>query len=270
MDEQLEVTIRLTSFGGVLLGMFLWEWLTPRRRLVAKRSWRWSSNLGLVVINGILARVVMPVTAVGAAQWASHRHWGLFNIIELPSWIEIVAALLILDLAIYGQHVLFHWVPWLWRLHMVHHADLDCDATTGLRFHTLEILLSAFIKLAAVFILGPAAIAVVIFEVLLNASSMFNHSNIRLPQWLDSILRRWVVTPDMHRVHHSVIRSELNHNFGFNLPWWDRLFRTYQAQPRAGHEGMRIGVEDFRDERQTNRLPGMLTLPFRRRQRRAK
>lgn len=267
MDEKLEVFIRLTCFGSVLLAMLLWELLAPRRHLTVKRPWRWSSNLGLVVINGILARLVMPLTAVGAAELARQNGWGLLNLIALPSWIEIVVALLIFDLAIYGQHVLFHWAPWLWRLHMVHHADLDCDVTTGLRFHTLEILLSASIKLAVVFILGPAAIAVVIFEVLLNASSMFNHGNIRLPGWLDSRLRWLVVTPDMHRVHHSVIRSELNHNFGFNLPWWDRLFGTYQSQPREGHEGMEIGVENIRDPQQTARLPGMLALPFRRRQR---
>jgi sterol desaturase/sphingolipid hydroxylase (fatty acid hydroxylase superfamily) len=167
-----------------------------------------------------------------------------------------------LDLAIYLQHVMFHAVPILWRLHMVHHADLDFDISTGLRFHTIEILLSMVIKLAAIIILGAPALAVVAFEVLLNATSMFNHANARLPRWLDRVLRLLVVTPEMHRVHHSVIAQETNSNFGFNLPWWDFLFGTYRDQPAAGHEGMTIGLVQFTDERQVDRLPGMLALPF--------
>ncbi len=185
------------------------------------------------------------------------------NFVEWPTWLEVVIGVLVFDLAIYGQHVIFHMVPWLWRLHIVHHVDMEIDVTTGLRYHTFEILHSALIKLAIVIVVGPAAVAVVIFEILLSATSMFNQSNISIPFWLDRVLRFVVVTPDMHRVHHSVIRHETNCNLGFNLPWWDYLFRTYVAQPRDGHEQMSIGVSDFRDEHQTERLTGMLQMPFR-------
>lgn len=258
-----EVAIRLTCFFFVLLAMIAWELLAPRRHLLLKRRWRWSSNIGLVVLNGILLRFLVPITAAGAALFAQASGYGLLNFVDWPIWLEVSISVVAFDAAIYGQHVLFHMVPWLWRLHMVHHADMDIDVTTGLRFHTIEIFLSALIKLAVVFLLGPPAIAVVIFEVLLNATSMFNHSNISIPLWLDKLLRLVVVTPDMHRVHHSVIRRETNSNFGFNLPWWDYLFRTYLSQPRDGHQQMTIGVSDYREETQTQRLPGMLQLPFR-------
>jgi len=263
MSEQVEITVRLTFFGAVLLAMALWELLAPRRQLSARKGPRWASNLGLVVLNIVLARLLVPISAVAAAEFAQPRGWGLLHQVEWPSWIEFLLAVLALDLAIYLQHVMFHAVPAFWRLHMVHHADLDFDVTTGLRFHTLEILLSALIKLAAVVVIGPTAVAVVVFEVLLNATSMFNHSNVKMPAPLDRLLRWCVVTPDMHRVHHSVIRAETNSNFGFNFPWWDFLLGTYRAQPAAGHEGMTIGLSQFREESQVDRLHRMLALPFR-------
>ena len=263
MSAQIEIAVRLGCFLGVLLIMALWEVASPRRPLTVRKAPRWASNLGLVAVNAVLARWLVPVTAVGAALVAQSRGWGLLHLVDWPIWLEIILAVLAFDLAIYLQHVMFHAVPALWRLHMVHHVDLDFDVTTGLRFHTLEILLSMFIKLAIVVIVGPAAVAVVIFEVLLNATSMFNHSNVRIPGGLDRVLRWMVVTPDMHRVHHSVIRRETNSNFGFNLPWWDFLLGTYRAQPAAGHEKMKIGVSHLRDEIQVDRLPGMLALPFR-------
>lgn len=263
MLPQVEIAVRLGCFVGVLLLMTLWELRAPRRRLSVAKTPRWMSNLGLVVLNVVLARFVIPVTAVAAAVISQSQQWGLLHLVDWPIWMEVILSVVAFDLAIYLQHVMFHALPLLWRLHMVHHADLDIDVTTGLRFHTLEILLSALIKLAAVIIVGPVAVAVVIFEVLLNATSMFNHSNVRIPERLDRMLRWFIVTPDMHRVHHSVIRQETNSNFGFNLPWWDFLLGTYRAQPREGHDGMTIGVTHLRDERQVDRLPGMLAIPFR-------
>jgi sterol desaturase/sphingolipid hydroxylase (fatty acid hydroxylase superfamily) len=267
MSNAVEITIRLGFFAGILLAMTLWELLAPRRRLTVRKSPRWASNLGLVALNVVLARFLVPITAVAAAVVAQTKGWGLLHLVAWPAWVEVALAVIALDLAIYVQHVLFHAIPLLWRLHMVHHADLDIDVTTGLRFHTLEIILSALIKLAAVVVIGPSAAAVVIFEVLLNATSMFNHSNVRLPSWLDAILRTLVVTPDMHRVHHSAILRETDSNFCFNLPWWDYLLGTYRAQPRDGHEAMTIGLPHLRNEREVDRLPQMLALPFRARAR---
>jgi sterol desaturase/sphingolipid hydroxylase (fatty acid hydroxylase superfamily) len=262
MSEQIEIAVRLSCFGGVLLLMTLWEMLAPRRVLSVRKGPRWASNLSLVMLNIVLARVLIPITAVGAAVVAQKHGCGLLHQVAWPSWIELVLAVLALDLAIYGQHVMFHAVPVLWRLHLVHHADLDFDVTTGLRFHTLEILISACIKLLMVLLLGSSAVAVVVFEVLLNATSMFNHSNVRMNGWLDRLIRKIVVTPDMHRVHHSVLRQETNSNFGFNLPWWDVFFGTYRSQPADGHENMTIGLPHLRSEKQVDRLPGILMLPF--------
>jgi sterol desaturase/sphingolipid hydroxylase (fatty acid hydroxylase superfamily) len=259
-----EIAIRLGCFAGVLAAMAAWEWIAPRRPWTVKRPLRWFSNLGLAGLNALLVRLILPVTAVGTALLAEERQWGLLNQYELPPWLACAIAVILLDFAVYLQHVLFHAVPVLWRLHRVHHADLDFDVTTGVRFHTIEILLSMGIKVAVVAGLGPPAWGVVVFEVLLNATSMFNHGNVRLPRPLDRLLRGFVVTPEMHRVHHSVIPAETNSNYGFNLPWWDYLLGTYRSQPTAGHEGMTIGVASLRDERETERLPGMLALPFRR------
>ena len=242
-----EPTLRLSFFLGILIAMAIWEVAAPRRRREIPRVLRWTNNLGIV--DTILVRLTFPVVAVGLALMAEERGWGLFNVIEAPVWIAFVVSFLALDLVIYLQHVMFHAVPALWRLHRMHHADLDFDVTTGLRFHPVEILLSMGIKLAVVAALGPPAVVVLVFEVVLNGTAMFNHSNIRLPLGLDRVLRLIVVTPDMHRVHHSVHPKETNSNFGFNLPWWDRLLGTYLAQPRDGHEGMAIGIEQFRTRR---------------------
>jgi sterol desaturase/sphingolipid hydroxylase (fatty acid hydroxylase superfamily) len=257
-----EPLIRLAMFAGVFVVMAVWELLAPRRPQAVARNWRWPNNLGVVALDVLLVRVLLPITAVGLALIAEAHGIGLFNMIALPTWASIVISVILLDLAIYLQHVLFHAVPALWRLHRMHHADLEFDVTTGLRFHPIEILLSTGIKLVVVAALGTPAAAVLIFEVLLNATSMFNHSNIRVPAQLDRILRRFVVTPDMHRVHHSILRRETNSNFGFNLPWWDRLLGTYRAQPAAGHDAMTIGIEQFRDPRELA-LDRMLLQPFR-------
>jgi len=257
-----EPLIRLAGFGSVFMLMALWELVAPRRKQAIGRGWRWPNNLGVVAANTLLLRILFPTTAVGLAILAQTRGFGLFNVVALPAWAGIVASVVILDLAIYLQHVLFHAVPALWRLHRMHHADLAFDVTTGLRFHPIEILLSMLIKLAVIAALGASALGVLIFEVLLNATSMFNHGNVHMPRLLDRILRWIVVTPDMHRVHHSIIARETNSNFGFNLPWWDRLFGTYRAQPAAGHDAMTIGIEQFRDAREL-RLDRMLLQPWR-------
>ena len=244
-----EKIIRLSAFLGILVVMAAWEVAAPRRRREIPRLLRWTNNLGIVVADTILVRLTFPVAAVGLALVAAERGWGVFNLIEAPVWVAFLVSLVVLDLVIYLQHVLFHAVPALWRLHRMHHADLDFDVTTGLRFHPVEIVLSMGLKLAVVALLGPPAAAVLVFEVLLNGTAMFNHSNIRIPLGLDRVLRLVVVTPDMHRVHHSVIPQETNSNFGFNLPWWDRLFGTYRAQPADGHDAMTIGIELFRTPR---------------------
>jgi sterol desaturase/sphingolipid hydroxylase (fatty acid hydroxylase superfamily) len=257
-----ESLLRFGLFGGVFAVMAIWELVTPRRPQAVRRGWRWPNNLGVVALDALLLRILLPTTAVGLAFIAEARGFGLFNMIALPTWAGIIAAVIILDLAIYLQHVLFHAVPALWRLHRMHHADLEFDVTTGLRFHPIEILLSAVIKLGVVAGLGAPALAVLIFEVLLNATSMFNHGNVRVPHGLDRTLRWLVVTPDMHRVHHSILSRETNSNFGFNLPWWDYLFGTYRTQPAAGHDAMTIGIEQFRDPRELG-LDRMLLQPFR-------
>jgi sterol desaturase/sphingolipid hydroxylase (fatty acid hydroxylase superfamily) len=257
-----EPYIRLGAFGGIFVIMALWELVGERRKQVIGRGIRWSGNLGIVVVDTILVRLVFPVTAVALASLAAARGFGLFNMIGLPFWVGVIASIILLDLAIYLQHVLFHAVPALWRLHRMHHADLEFDVTTGLRFHPIEILLSMLIKFTVVVALGAPAVAVLIFEVLLNGTSMFNHGNVRVHPSIDRILRWIVVTPDMHRVHHSIVARETNSNFGFNLPWWDRLFGTYRAQPAAGHEAMTLGIEQFRDRRELG-LDRMLLQPLR-------
>lgn len=257
-----EPLIRMSFFLGILTAMAIWEVAAPRRRREIPRLLRWSSNLGVVVVDTLLVRLTFPIVAVGLALIARERDWGLFNVFDVPFWLAFVISVLALDLAIYLQHVMFHAVPALWRLHRMHHADLEFDVTTGLRFHPVEILLSMGIKLAVVAALGPPVVAVLVFEVLLNATAMFNHSNIRIPPAVDRLLRLIVVTPDMHRVHHSIHPSETNSNFGFNLPWWDRLLGTYRPQPREGHETMTIGIEQFRTRRDLW-LDRMLIQPLR-------
>ena len=259
---QQEAGWRLAFFGGVFIVMLIWELLAPKRRLTVSKLQRWLHNIGLLLLNSLLLRLLFPAAAVGMAYSVGEMNWGLFNLLSLPAWFEVAAAVLLLDLAIYLQHLLMHRVPLLWRLHRVHHADLDIDLTTGSRFHTIEILLSMLIKWGVILLLGPALLAVLIFEILLNGMAMFNHANVRLPVGLDSTMRKLLVTPDMHRVHHSILRRETNSNYGFNLSLWDRCFRTYIDQPEKGHQGMTIGIPGFRDARQVDRLPGMLALPF--------
>jgi sterol desaturase/sphingolipid hydroxylase (fatty acid hydroxylase superfamily) len=257
-----ELLIRLAAFFAVFAAMALWELLAPRRPLGVGRVGRWPSNLGVLVVDAVAVRLLIPTAAVGVALVAAGHGFGLFHVLGLPLWFAALAGFVALDLVIYGQHVVFHHVPWLWRLHRMHHADLDIDVSTGGRFHPIEILLSMLIKMATVGLFGIPVAAVVAFEVALNATSMFNHSNVAMPAWLDRVARLMVVTPDMHRVHHSVLRQETDSNFGFNLPWWDRLFGTYRAEPRAGHDGMTIGLPVFRDPGEL-RIDRLLTQPFR-------
>ena len=256
-----EPTLRLGMFLGIFAVMAGWEALAPRRARAVSRWVRWPSNLGLVALNTVFPRILIPTAAVGLALLGESRGWGLCNQLSLPYWLTIAAAMVLLDLAIYLQHVLFHAVPVLWRLHRMHHADLDFDVTTGARFHPLEILVSMIIKLAVIAALGPPAVAVLLFEIVLNATAMFNHANVNIPIAIDRLLRLVVVTPDMHRVHHSIRSSETNSNFGFNLPWWDRLFGTYRAQPADGHVDMSIGLEQFRSAHDL-RLDRMLLQPL--------
>jgi sterol desaturase/sphingolipid hydroxylase (fatty acid hydroxylase superfamily) len=256
-----EPAVRLGVFFGVFAMVALWEAVAPRRTLSFPRRLRWPSNLGIVALNTLMLRVLIPTAAVGLALVGEERGWGLLNNVPVPPWLAVPLAVALLDLAIYLQHILFHAVPVLWRLHRMHHADLDFDVTTGARFHPVEIGLSTGIKMMVVLALGPAAVAVLIFELLLNGTAMFNHGNIRLPGGLDRLLRWVVVTPDMHRVHHSVVAGETNSNFGFNLPWWDRLLGTYRDQPAAGHTGMTIGIEQFRSAGDL-RLDRMLVQPL--------
>jgi sterol desaturase/sphingolipid hydroxylase (fatty acid hydroxylase superfamily) len=262
MSPAMEIAVRLGGAGMVFAAMALWEWLAPRRTLRVGRTPRWPGNLGILALDILAVRLLVPTTAVGVALIAAKQGWGLFIMAGLPTWASLVLGVIALDLIIYIQHVVFHHVPVLWRLHRMHHADLDIDVTTGLRFHPLEILLSLAIKMAAVVALGVPALAVLIFEVLLNATSMFNHSNVALPPRLEPVARWLVVTPQMHQVHHSVVRAETDSNFGFNLPWWDRLFGTYRAEPVAGEAGMTIGLPIFREVAES-RIVKLLTQPFR-------
>ena len=256
-----EGAVRIGAFLGIFAVMALWELLRPRRALVAPKANRWGTNVGIVVLDTLIVRILFPLAAVGAALDASAKGWGLFNWLDWPGWIEVTLAIVAFDCLIYWQHVLSHRIPILWRLHRVHHSDRDIDVSTAIRFHPVEIALSMLLKIGAVYVLGPSALAVILFEVILNGCALFNHSNVKLPGWADRVLRLLVVTPDMHRVHHSVIHRETDANFGFNLPWWDRLFGTYVAQPEKGHEGMTIGLNEFQDERPW-RLGWSLMLPL--------
>jgi sterol desaturase/sphingolipid hydroxylase (fatty acid hydroxylase superfamily) len=262
MDANSELFVRIGAAVGIFLALALWEFLNPRRALSIGRARRWPSNLGILLLDAALVRLLIPLAAVASAVIAARQGWGLLNITPWPGWLEGLIGFLALDLAIYAQHVAFHKAPVLWRLHRMHHADLDIDVSTGLRFHPIEIILSMLIKMGIVIVVGVPALAVVAFEVVLNATSMFNHSNAAMPGWLDRIVRLVVVTPDMHRVHHSIKRHETDSNFGFNLPWWDRLFGTYRAEPEAGHQGMTVGLPIFRDPQEL-RLDRLITQPFR-------
>lgn len=260
---QHEPDIRLGFFVGSLLLFGLWETIAPRRVRINNRLWHWANNLGLTFLNTAILRVVFPLLAVGMATMAIQNGWGLLNMVDLPLWLAVIIAIIVQDLVIYGQHVMVHHVPLLWRLHKVHHADRDYDVTTGARFHPLEIILSMVIKLATVFLLGPPVVAVIIFEIILSTAAMFNHANAGLPKPVDRLIRLFLVTPDMHRVHHSTLPNEHHRNFGFNLPWWDYLFGTYRAEPSEGQTGMTIGLEQYQSE-QKQHLLWMLLLPFKR------
>lgn len=256
-----EISIRLVSFLLIFGTIAYWELRSPRRTLTTSKKWRWFNNLSIIAINPFLLWLVFPILAVGVAQKAQMNGWGLLNQISIHGVIAFCVGFVVLDLVIYFQHVMFHAIPLLWRLHMMHHADLDIDLTTGLRFHPIEIILSMVLKMAVIVALGPPVMAVVTFEVLLNGMAMFNHGNITIPTKLDKWLRWLVVTPDMHRVHHSVIIRELNSNYGFNLSVWDRLFGTYWSQPQKGHTDMVIGLSQFRDAKKLT-LPWLLILPI--------
>ncbi len=256
-----EPALRFGAAVTVFAVMALWELLAARRELTALKRRRWFANLGMMVLDTLIVRFLFPTAAVGMAWAAAEQGWGLLNHVALPFWLAVAGSVALLDLGIYLQHVMFHAVPALWRIHRVHHTDLDLDVSSGVRFHPVEIVLSMVIKLGLVAALGPPALAVLIFEVVLNATSMFNHSNVRIPFGVDKVLRWLVVTPDMHRVHHSIELGETHSNFGFNLPWWDRLMGTYRDQPAAGHLGMALGVDEFRKPEQQT-LPWLLGLPF--------
>ena len=256
-----EATIRLGSFVFMLVVMGVAETLWPRRTLDISKIHRWFSNISVSILSTLLIRLFIPVIPTALALYCQENNLGLFNLILLPGWVTIPLCVLLLDMIIYWQHVAFHKQRLLWRIHRMHHADTNIDASTGIRFHPIEIVLSMFIKLTFIFLLGPPAVAVIIFEILLNSCALFNHANVRFPLAVDSILRLLVVTPDMHRVHHSTDMREANMNYGFNFPWWDRLFGTYKAQPDLGHGNMIIGLNIFRDTAFV-RLHKMLTIPF--------
>lgn len=263
MNQQHEVFIRLGFFFSILLIMSLWEVFAPRRTLSVSKKTRWFSNLAIVILDSILIRLLFPMAAVGVAFFAKQHQMGLFYVVfPFNEMARIILSVIILDLVIYFQHLMFHAVPLFWRMHRMHHTDLDFDVTTGLRFHPFEIILSMLIKFAVILLIGAPALAVIIFEILLNATSMFNHGNVKMPFKLDKIIRLFIVTPDMHRVHHSDIVEETNSNFGFNLSLWDRIFGTYKAQPKRGHEAMTIGLTSIRKLRYCIYLLGMLWVPF--------
>lgn len=258
-----EALIRLGVFLGLFGLLALLESAMPRRPRQQSRAKRWFTNWGIIVLDTLTLRLmalVLPLLAVGAAMDAGSQGWGLFNALDWPVWIEVTLCILILDLAIWTQHLVTHKVPVLWRLHRVHHADVDMDVTTAIRFHPIEIALSMLLKIGLVYLLGPSALAVILFEIILNGTAMFNHANLRLPQAVDKMVRLVLVTPDMHRVHHSVHRDQHDSNYGFALSIWDRLFGTYIAQPREGHDDMQVGLA-WQDDRPA-RLGWSLKLPF--------
>jgi len=256
-----EIGLRLWFFFGVLIIIALWERLCPKRKLRINRNIRWVRNLSLVALNSIATRLILPFTAASIAIYAEQNQIGLLNFLSIPLWLAVIVSIVLLDLIIYAQHLASHHFPIFWRFHKIHHIDQDIDVTTGVRFHPIEIIISTLIKCAAVMLLGIPFIAMVMFEIILNATSMFNHGNINLSEKLDKWLRLTIVTPDMHRIHHSIITTETNINFGFNLPWWDRLFGTYQEQPQKGQLNMDIGLNEYQNINET-RLLDLIAIPF--------
>lgn len=257
-----EVIIRLGMFFGIFLTVAVWEMLAPRRKRTYSKAVRWLNNLSLVTFNSVVLRLLFPTAAVGVALWAEKNNIGLFNQLSISIYLNLVLSIILMDLVIYWQHRMMHQIPILWRLHRVHHADVDYDVTTGARFHPLEIIVSMLIKFGTILVLGPSIVAVILFEVILNGMSMFNHGNIRLPKKLDLLMRKIVVTPDMHSVHHSTVVKETNSNYGFNLSIWDKLFGSYRAYPEKGCENLDIGLKEWRNPKQVVWLTGLLSLPF--------
>ena len=254
-------TLRLASFLIVFAVMAIAEAVWPRRVLTAPKGKRWQANIGVILVDSLAVRLLLPFAPIALAATAASNNWGLFNLLGIKGWPELLAGILLLDLIVYFQHRLFHRIPFLWRIHRMHHTDLDLDVSSGNRFHPIEIVLSLLIKMAAVLLFGIAPVTVLLFEILLNAASMFNHANLAIPLRIDRWLRLLLVTPDMHRVHHSVIPSETDSNFGFSQPWWDRLFGTYKAQPREGHDSMIIGLREYRKQVELG-LWRLLRIPF--------
>lgn len=259
--QEIDMIIRVIIFFIVFIMVASAETVVPRRKLMLSKAHRWFTNIVIVALNPVVVKSIFPILPIGLSILALEKGWGMFNLIDIPHWLKVVVSVMLLDLAVYTQHVLHHSIHILWRLHMVHHADMEIDLTTGLRFHPIEILISMAIKLSVIMALGTPPLAVLIFEVAINATSMFNHGNIHIPVKVDKIIRLLVVTPDMHRVHHSVIVRETNSNYGFNLPWWDRLFGTYRAQPAKGHTNMTIGIASYQNPTKLN-LIRLLIMPF--------
>jgi sterol desaturase/sphingolipid hydroxylase (fatty acid hydroxylase superfamily) len=257
-----ENIFRMGIFFGLLIIMGLWELRAPRKVSKISKSYRWLNNLSLVFFNGFILKVIFPVASTGMAIIAYKNNWGLLNYYEISPLISLVVFVVVMDLIVYFQHVMVHAVPIFWRLHKVHHIDLDYDTSTGARFHTIEIFLSFIIKLIAIVLLGPSVLAVIIFEVILNATAMFNHGNVGLPSWLDRILKYIIVTPDMHRIHHSIEKDETNSNFGFSISLWDRIFGTYKNDATLSQKNLIIGIKGYTEIKQTNNLFGMLLTPF--------
>jgi sterol desaturase/sphingolipid hydroxylase (fatty acid hydroxylase superfamily) len=262
VPEFSEATVRLTAFVGIFTAMAVFEQFLPRRERFPARGRRWLTNWGMLIVDSIVLRILFPAAAVGVALWAEETSFGLFNIIDVPMILVVLFVIVFLDFAVWLEHVVSHHWPWLWRIHKVHHADVDLDVTSALRFHPLEIIISMLWKGALVALLGAPAIAVLIFEIILNGMAMFNHSNVKLPLWIDRILRPAIVTPDMHRIHHSIIERETNTNYGFNLSIWDRLFGVYTQDPMAGQQGMVIGLAEHQNREPTGLIWSLL-LPFR-------
>ncbi len=257
-----EAELRLAVFFFMLSIMATWELVAPRRTLTQSKARRWLNNLGLVAVNSLLLRILFPAATAGFAFYAARNQIGLLNSIEIADWISIIIALIFLDLSIYIQHVVFHKIPFLWRFHHIHHLDLDFDVTTGLRFHPVEMLLSMLIKILIVLLMGVPVVAAMLFEVILSTAALFSHGNVTLPGKIDFVLRLMLVTPDMHRIHHSCEREETDSNYGFNLSLWDRIFKTYRERPKKGQIEMIIGQENWRDPKQCIPLISILKAPF--------
>ena len=247
-----EGTIRLSVFLGLVFVLGLSEWAKPRRKRVLSQGQRWFTNFAIAILDSVIVRLLFPAAAVGVALWAQANGYGLFNVLQVPLWLSILISFVVLDFAVWLSHLLSHKVPVFWRFHRMHHSDRDLDVSSALRFHPVEIVGSMLWKVAWVVALGAPAVAVILFEIVLNGTAIFNHANLKLPLAVDRILRLLVVTPDMHRVHHSIIHTETDSNYGFNLPWWDRLFGTYTDQPSLGHEGMTVGLEEWQDSQPAN------------------